>query len=164
MNMYDKRFYDDQVKGSTSSAREIVPIITRILNPLSVIDIGCGTGAWLSVFRENGVKDIMGVDGHYVGSEVLLINKEHFKPHNLEEPLNVQKQYDLAISLEVAEHIDPKKADSFVQTLTELSPVVLFSAAIPHQWGKHHVNEQWPGYWKAKFFEKGICHDRLYSS
>ena len=31
--------------------------------------------------------------------------------------------------------------------------MVLFSAAIPHQGGDDHINEQWPGYW-AKLFAR----------
>jgi hypothetical protein len=42
-----------------------------------------------------------------------------------------------------------------VETLTTLGTAVLFSAAIPHQGGRHHVNERWPEYWAQKFRPRG---------
>jgi hypothetical protein len=35
--------------------------------------------------------------------------------------------------------------------------VVLFSAAVPHQGGEHHVNEQVPEYWRRKFARRGYA-------
>ena len=51
----------------------------------------------------------------------------------------------------MAEHLSEASADGFVASLVRLAPVVLFSAAIPHQGGTGHINEQWPDYWVAKF-------------
>jgi hypothetical protein len=59
------------------------------------------------------------------------------------------------VSLEVAEHLSSDTAEAFVGLLTELGPVVLFSAAIPLQGGTHHVNEQWPEYW-VKLFDETV--------
>lgn len=58
------------------------------------------------------------------------------------------------MSLEVAEHLTPARADSFVEDLTRLSDVILFSAAIPGQHGLNHVNEQWQFYWAEKFLQR----------
>ena len=43
----------------------------------------------------------------------------------------------------------------FVETLVNLSPVVLFSAAVPHQGGADHRNEQWQSYWAKLFNDRG---------
>ncbi len=59
------------------------------------------------------------------------------------------------MSLEVAEHLPPECAEAFVDELISLSPVILFSAAIPKQGGEDHVNEQWPEYWAEKFQQRG---------
>ena len=53
--------------------------------------------------------------------------------------------------LEVAEHLDESNADILIRTLTELSNVVIFSAAITNQGGQGHINEQSPIYWQKKF-------------
>jgi hypothetical protein len=34
--------------------------------------------------------------------------------------------------------------------------VVIFSAAVPLQWGIKHLNEQWPEYWAEIFRRKGF--------
>jgi len=42
-----------------------------------------------------------------------------------------------------------------VQFLTNLSSTVFFSAAIPRQGGRNHLNEQWQSYWIRKFSQYG---------
>ena len=63
------------------------------------------------------------------------------------------RQFELAVSLEVAEHLPAESAEGFVASLVRRVPVVMFSAAIPGQGGVDHVNEQWPDYW-ARLFAK----------
>lgn len=86
----------------------------------------------------------------------LQIPKENFTVADLKEPIEHSRAYDLAVSLEVGEHLPDSAADTFVHTLTSAAPVVLFSAAIPLQGGTHHVNEQWPDYWAKKFSARGF--------
>jgi len=88
-----------------------------------------------------------------VHDELLLIPKSCFFAHDLTQYVNAERRFDLAVSLEVAEHLDKKYARNFVATLVNLSSVVVFSAAIPSQNGAHHVNEAWPDYW-AKLFKE----------
>jgi len=59
--------------------------------------------------------------------------------------------------MEVAEHLSEARAASFVEDLTALGSVILFSAAIPFQGGEHHINEQWPEYWALMF--RGFGYD-----
>jgi SAM-dependent methyltransferase len=148
---YDGGFFDLTTPGATSSARSIVPIVIELVRPQSVVDVGCGLGAWLQVFQEQGVRDVMGVDGGYVVREDLLIEQGAFVAHDLELPLDLDRRFDLAVSLEVAEHLSAKAAPVFVESLVRLAPTVLFSAAIPGQGGVDHRNEQWPQYWAALF-------------
>ena len=63
----------------------------------------------------------------------------------------MNKKYDLAICLEVAEHISEKNSYILLNNLTNASDVVLFSAAIPLQGGTNHINENYPTYWIKKF-------------
>jgi hypothetical protein len=85
----------------------------------------------------------------------LMIPPSYFMVHDLRKPLHLNHRFDLVVSLEVAEHLPPESAVSFVNTLCQLGDVVLFSAAIPFQGGEHHVNEQWPDYWAAMFESRG---------
>lgn len=153
--MYDKEFFQEQQRASTASARQVVPLVVSMVQPQSVIDIGCGVGAWLSVCEEYGVKDILGVDGDYVDSTLLMIEANKFVAFDLNKPYFNERQFDLAICLEVAEHLPAESAQNIVSSLTCLSPIVLFSAAVPHQGGVHHVNEQWQSYWAELFSRQG---------
>lgn len=141
-------------KISLRSAKHIVPIILEMIEPTSVVDVGCRRGKFLYVFQKHGVKDILGIDGEWIDKEKLCIPKECFLTHNLRTHLRIDKKFDLVICLEVAEHLQKKYAPVLVETLTHLGPVILFSAAIPFQGGIHHVNEQWPEYWVRLFKEK----------
>lgn len=62
------------------------------------------------------------------------------------------ERFDLAMSVEVAEHLHEASAKGFVASLTRLSDVVLFGSAFSSQGGTNHVNEQPHIYW-AKLFE-----------
>lgn len=155
MSMYTQAFYENLQYGARCSAEEIVPIILNLFPIKSVVDVGCGTGVWLSVFRKHGIEDILGIDGEYVDPEQLEIPRENFLSHDLSKPLRIERQFDLVTSLEVAEHLPEECAEGFVNSLTQLGSVILFSAAIPFQGGTEHVNEQWPDYWSALFSEKG---------
>lgn len=155
MQPYTREFFRDIAEGSRRSAREIVPLVLELVRPRTVIDLGCGAGTWLSVFREHGVDDVLGVDGDYVDESALEIPEDRFLPFDLREPLRMGRRFDLVVSLEVAEHLPEERAKTFVDSLTALGPVVLFSAAIPFQGGTHHLNEQWPEYWRERFLEKG---------
>lgn len=137
------------------AAREVLPFIFSIVKPLSVLDIGCGTGSWLKISKELGVNEVLGIDGILVDQTILDISKEEFKLHNLGEPLNLSHKYNLAICLEVAEHLPEEGADNIIDILTKHSDIILFSAAIPGQGGQYHINEQWPDYWQEKFNKKG---------
>ena len=151
MGSYNREFHKQFEQLAYTSAQEVVAILRQFLRPASVIDVGCGTATWLSVWREHGVEDVFGVDGDYVNPEWLKIPKDRFMAFDLNCPLKLERTFELASTLEVAEHIPPEHADQFVDSMVRLSPVVLFSAAIPHQGGVFHVNEQWQAYWAERF-------------
>ena len=152
---YSKSFFSAQQQGSRRSAEVVIPLAMATLNPTSVVDVGCGVGAWLSVFRDHGVTDVLGIDGSYVQPQCLQIPRASFRPHDLRQPLRLDRVFDLVVSLEVAEHLPASCSGVFIDTLTRLGPVILFSAAIPYQGGAHHLNEQWPGYWAELFEQRG---------
>lgn len=151
MNPYTPQFYDSHRSGAKCSAQSTVPVVLQLVSPKSAIDVGCGVGTWLAVIRDHGVRDILGVDGEYVNRTQIEIPSECFLPHDLRQPLRLPRRFDLAMSLEVAEHLPPECAEIFVESLVRLAPVVLFSAAAPFQGGENHLNEQWPAYWAERF-------------
>lgn len=156
MSAYDAAFFADHRAGAELSAGAVVPILRELLRFSSVADVGCGTGAWLNAFAQSGTTDYHGFDGHWALDAGLLIPADRFTPADLAHPPSPPRRFDLALCLEVAEHLPESAADDFVDFLTRLAPVVLFSAAIPGQGGTDHLNEQWPDYWWKRFSARGF--------
>ncbi len=140
---------------TTASAQAMVPVILKATGASSVVDVGCNLGHWLSVFLENGAESVRGFDGQWTDTGKLVIPAEAFSAVDINERLPSRTRYDLAVSLETAEHLTPERAPSFIEDLTLLSDIVLFSSAPPGQGGKAHVNEQWPHYLAALFKKHG---------
>jgi SAM-dependent methyltransferase len=158
---YDEAFFAAIHAESHASARAVIPRVLGLTGARSVVDVGCGTGAWSRACRELGVPQVVGVDGAYVPAE----HRGHvteFIERDLAEPLDLGRSFALALCLEVAEHLPPERAPGLVADLTALAPVVLFSAAVPGQGGTGHVNEQWSEYWVALFDAQGwSCRDAI---
>ena len=129
----------------------------EMISPASVLDVGCGTGAWLAEFRAHGVLDVLGLDGPWVPRPQLQIPDHLFVPTDLEHNIALERTFDLAMCLEVAEHLPPESAARLVANLVHLAPIIVFSAAVPGQGGERHVNEQWPSYWAALFMSHGYA-------
>jgi SAM-dependent methyltransferase len=157
MTDYNEQFFDHMTYMARRSAQVIVPLAYDIARPTSVVDVGCGTGVWLSEFAKLGVQDVLGIDGSYVSQSQLVIKPEQFLAHDLTQPIPTTRTFDLALCLEVAEHLPATSAAQLVEQLTTLAPIVLFSAAIPGQGGTHHINEQWQSYWAEHFDARGYA-------
>jgi SAM-dependent methyltransferase len=154
--LYDDKFYSRQRDKSLESARIIAPLVMKAAQVKSVIDVGCGMGGWLRAFSENGVAVIRGIDGDYVDQSKLYIGPEYFSAVDLTEPLKIDERFDLAICVEVAEHLPARTSNGLVRGLTQLAPIVLFSASVPGQGGTGHINEQWPEFWRDLFAQQGF--------
>ena len=155
-NVYDEYFYREQRDRSKLSARVVVPIIHELASPRSVLDVGCGVGTWAGVWLESGVADVLAVDGDYVNRAMLQIPENLFLSHDLTQPLELGRKFDVVTCFEVAEHLPAEVAPVLVGSLTRHSEIVVFSAAIPRQGGTGHVNEQWPSYWVQQFERLGF--------
>ncbi len=155
MHAYPSTFFDYIEEGASRSAAVIVPLLAKLLPIKSVLDVGCGRGAWLRQWRRHGVIDIVGADGPYVDRRGLLIPADQFVEADLSQPIDLGRRFDLVQSLEVAEHLPAGAADAFVDSLARHGSVILFSAAVPGQGGEHHINERPYGYWRDKFRARG---------
>ncbi len=155
-NTYGRDFYRGRHQATVYSARAVLSIVLDALPPVhSAVDFGCGVGTWLSVLQEKGVGEIQGLDGSWVEPDLLEIPQKNFRQVTFDERIAFDRRYDLAISLEVAEHLPERNAGGFVDSLAAASDFILFSAAIPFQGGISHVNEQWPGWWADVFAGRG---------
>lgn len=162
LSPYNAHFYDARREGSRASARAVLTLVLDWLRPGSMIDVGCGECDWLFVADSLGIKDFTGIDGSYINRSRVSIDQSRFTPVDLARPFTMPRTFDMAISMEVAEHLPPESADGFVASITALAPTVLFSAALPGQGGTDHRNEQWPQYWANRFSARGyVCFDPI---
>lgn len=146
---YHGPFHNGPRAISRRSARAVVPLLVKSVDPKSVIEIG--SGEWLSAFRELGLSDLLRVDGAWATDTHADLPATAFHGHDLAQPLHLCRRFDLALCLGLAERLDVESAQSLVESLTRLAPVVAFSTVPPSQDGKRRLNEQWQSYWTDLF-------------
>ena len=157
--IYDREFYEQSVEqAAVQSAARIAATIVDAFGPATVIDVGCGTGALLASLRDRGCR-VHGLEYAAAALEYCRRRGLDVRKFDLErDDLADGRTYDVAISMEVAEHLPGAAADRYANLLTRLSSIVVFTAAPPGQGGTDHVNEQPAAYWIAKFRERGFRH------
>jgi cyclopropane fatty-acyl-phospholipid synthase-like methyltransferase len=155
-NYYNNSFFDELTNNSYTSGKKILSILSNLVKFESMIDIGAGLGPWTKAFIELKNKhNCIAIDGDYVQKNKLLIPEENFISIDVSKPFDLKKKFDLAISMEVGEHLPHASSKDFIESITKHADVVLFSAAIPGQQGTYHINEQYPEYWAAIFNSLG---------
>jgi SAM-dependent methyltransferase len=142
-------------KQNRYAARKILDILDRFLTIDSVLDLGCGIGVWMESALVKPGRAVLGVEFEEFAPHELAVDSKMIVNATLDQPIDLQRRFDLALCLEVAEHIEPEGAACVVSNCVRHSDVVLFSAAIPGQGGLHHVNEQPPEYWQGLFDQDG---------
>lgn len=160
---YDGMFaaHVQQAERRQASADKLIETLWRYVQPTSVIDLGCGLGFLLKACKTRGAA-IHGVDGDWVSPEDGLIPTSARQIADLNLPYTTRKRYDLATSIEVAEHLVPDRSEGFVEDLCALSDVVLFSAGVPGQGGAGHINLRFQGEWAQMFQAQGYgCYDPI---
>jgi SAM-dependent methyltransferase len=151
--------FKDEVLMCSLRPEKILAEVLGIFKPRSILDVGCGTGQALNFFKEHGV-EALGIEG----SRVARMNSQYpscILTADLRKPIDLGRQFDLCWSFEVAEHIHPLYAETFIQTLVRHAPIIVMSAAPPGQGGLGHFNEQPKGYWANQFSKFGYAVDAV---
>ncbi|CAN5273640.1 hypothetical protein BH11PLA2_BH11PLA2_12760 [soil metagenome] len=147
--------HDYEVGNSARAASHVVGVLLKLLGPVqSIVDVGGGTGAWCQQFQSQGVSRVRCLD-HVSAAGALLIDQKDFTAVDLFHDSPAPVLSEIAMSLEVGEHLPPHRADWLVDYLTQCASTVIFSAAVPGQGGHRHINEQWPVYWQERFQKRG---------
>ncbi|MDP2864771.1 MAG: class I SAM-dependent methyltransferase [Elusimicrobiota bacterium] len=145
-------------KDYLRSAELVAGAVYEIFRPAYVADLGCGCGVYSHLFKLRGTR-ALSIDG-------VIPPPEHSFPmeiitRDLTLPFeNIWGNFDLALCLEVAEHIPEEFSGVFLKNLTAFSDRLVMSAAPPDQGGHHHVNERPRRYWAQKLAELGFAYDR----
>jgi 2-polyprenyl-3-methyl-5-hydroxy-6-metoxy-1,4-benzoquinol methylase len=160
--VYDASYYADVVEPAAAASSDVIAAsIVRDLCPGSVFDVGCGTGALLAALARRGCR-VEGIDRSqaaldYCRSRGLLVHR--FDLERDDFSILDGQQWDIVVSMEVAEHLPAAAADRFVDLLMRLGHTIVFSAAPKGQGGMDHVNEQPVAYWTAKFIDRSFVMD-----
>lgn len=159
---YDAGFFRRESDASAIGARAILPLVFEAYHPRTVLDVGCGVGQWCIEALRLGAVNATGIDGPWVKpaqGQGPGLEHWHFLARNLEESLPAAVKWDLALCLEVAEHLPPERGPGLVFDLCRLSSLILWSAAVPGQGGEGHVNERPEAYWEGLFAANGFAPD-----
>jgi len=157
--IYEDEFFKKRLL-TTSHIPIVCEAILEVFQPQSIIDIGCAIGQFIGEFQARGI-EAAGIEGStnalpYINPSIKVFI------HDLRKPWPYVKRYGLALSFEVAEHIEPEYTAEYLNTLCLLSDRILITAALPGQKGKFHVNCQSIDYWIQCFKNKGYLHKPEY--
>lgn len=158
---YSLKFYKSVDFRANESANSIFVILDKFLDIKglkSIIDVGCGSGAWLNAVLKNTSASVYGYDL----PESIEINRSRFGDNfnarlelvtsDFESKRELKFQpAQLGICLEVLEHLKDETGNRILESLSSSCEIVLFSAATPGQGGTGHINERSHSYWLDKF-------------
>jgi len=147
---------------SLRGPRAALPVMFSEWVPASLLDVGCGLGVWTKAALKFGIEDVLGLDGEDIVRRGGVISSTNFRHQLVHEPFSLGRSFEVALCLEVGEHLAKEHARILIGNLVDHADVVYFSAACPGQPGQHHVNCQWPQYWQELFNERGyVCDDSI---
>jgi hypothetical protein len=113
-------------------------------------------------YQSFGQRPVTVTDSQYRQSSSKSLNRRNLDVAKFDlerDTVSDDRSFDVAVSMEVAEHLPESVADRYIDLLTRLGRTIVFTAAPPGQGGLDHVNEQPPSYWIEKFSQRCFRHD-----
>lgn len=126
----------------------------RHYNSQSIIDMGCGCGWYVEGFFNAGVKDIVGTEFSYDICKNFfpkqVADKIIYK--DLSEVVDLNRTFDIVVSLEVGEHLLEKFSEIYIANLVRHAEnKIIFSVATRGVQDDCHVNIKPLDYWLSIF-------------
>ncbi|MEQ9219049.1 MAG: class I SAM-dependent methyltransferase [Cyclobacteriaceae bacterium] len=156
---YNANYFRESIFENDYSA--MAELIAKHYKPAKILEIGCGQGQLSKALAKSGAQ-IIAIDGFsepdfgdypnisFYQVDLNDIEKTHQFIDGLED------HFDLTISMEVAEHLDPKVNKHLVDWLTKKTDHVVFSAGVTGQGGEGHINCQDRDFWYRLITEQGF--------
>lgn len=160
--IYNREYYQEINTSEGPQAQRLFEILNKLYQPKQIIDVGCATGLYMKPFIDAGIK-ATGIDyaPDSIDDSIRQVPKKLIKIADITKDRYKSKKADLAICLEVLEHIPEEGADKSVDYLVSTSDTIIFSAAQVGQGGRGHINCQPKGYWSLKFWQNNFIEDVL---
>lgn len=134
------------------NSRALLTIWSLLGRSDTYVDFGSGNGCMVRLARACGV-DAVGIDIIAEPPDII---------HDLRFPLDLGRKFQLATSIEVAEHLTPEASNVFCETvvkhLIDNGGWFVFTAALPGQSGDNHVNLITPFKWRELFTDHGLTY------
>lgn len=156
---YSRAFFEKIDRDQTASYDVLAGTIVDRLQPSAVVDVGSGSGGLLAALARRRVPTLLGLESSADGVAAARRRNVDVRNCDLSKPFVLEKRFDVAVCLEVAEHLPASVAEQFVDCLASGPDVLVFSAATPGQGGENHVNEQPHEYWIEKLRARGFAVD-----
>jgi 2-polyprenyl-3-methyl-5-hydroxy-6-metoxy-1,4-benzoquinol methylase len=158
--IYDAEYYRMIEALAVRSADVMAESIVQEFRPQTVVDVGCGTGALLEALKKRGCAQVFGLE--YSDAALMYCRERGLEVQQFDlerDQFCHDRTFDVAISMEVAEHLPARMADTYIDLIQQLSDRIVFTAATPGQGGEDHVNEQPHAYWIAKLQARGFAYE-----
>ncbi|MGH8987686.1 MAG: glycosyltransferase [Acidimicrobiales bacterium] len=129
--------------------------VVRSFSPTTVFDAGCGVGFLVEALWDRGVEAHGRDISNYAISKVRDDAREYCHVGSVAEPID--GTYDLAVCIDVLEHLEPDEADRAIAQVTAASDRVLFSSAPVETREPTHRTVRPPVYWLRRFAHHGFA-------
>ncbi len=118
----------DEVAIATAAV--VLPALVARLHARSVLQIDCGSAAWLGAARNAGATDVVGVEAHATPAEIRRIGRDSIQHHALDADFDLRRRFDLVLAPDLAAH-PPDAAGGIAAALARHGDVILLGLAAP---------------------------------
>lgn len=157
---YNDRYFKWHYQNTKTYILDTMDCYIKKFNPLSIIDWGCGIGAYLESGYNNNIQHLKGID---IGGDTV----KNYTPQHIIKYIEYTDctlplyfgEYECVISLETGEHIETSNSLQFVKNIINSKAkngTIIFSAAQPGQKGTGHINCQPKTFWLDIFGTFGV--------